>query len=372
MTRAQLAKTMGTTPKPVAASQGYEGQISFYNLGAQLQAVHRAAISPHQVDARLQRRGPAGLSEQVPGDGGFAVDSQFVSELLQKTYATGELLSRTTQIPITNPNANALKVPSFDEQSRANGSRFGGATSYWINQADTITASKPKVRLNELPLLKLAGLVYVTDELLQDTGALSSFMQIAFSGEMSFRAEEAIVAGTGAGQPLGITSSPATIVVAKESGQSANTILSANISKIWARMWGPSRSRGLFLVNPEIEGQLHGLTIGAGTSASPMYVPTTDPDSQPFNLLLGRPVIPSEYVAAASSQGDLVFIDPSQILVTEKDGIQASSSLHVKFLTDEMAFKFIWRMNAQSSWHTAITPQNGSTTVSPYVVLGAR
>jgi len=46
--------------------------------------------------------------------------------------------------------------------------------------------------------------------------------------------------------------------------------------------------------------------------------------------------------------------------------------MHVKFITDEMTYRFIARNDGQPSWNAALTPKNGSNTLSPYVALAAR
>jgi hypothetical protein len=52
-----------------------------------------------------------------------------------------------------------------------------------------------------------------------------------------------------------------------------------------------------------------------------------------------------------------------------KGGIEAASSIHVQFVTDETAFRFVYRMDGQPIWDTPVTPFQGSDTVSPFVAL---
>jgi HK97 family phage major capsid protein len=290
-----------------------------------------------------------------------------------RVYATGEFLSRVLKIPISNPAANSLNVNAFDESSRATGSRFGGVQTYWANEADTATASRPKFRAMNLTLGKILGVVYCTDELVQDASGLEAYLTEAFTAEFAFKAELAATFGTGAGQLLGCMNSPGLITVAKESGQATATIVSANIQNMYARMWGPSRSKAIWLVNSEVEPKLIGTTISVGTAGSvlPLYCPSEDAD-KPFATMLGRPVIPVEYCSAPGTLGDILFVDPAEYLLTEKDGVQTVPSLHVKFLTDECAFRFTWRVAGQPIWHTPLTPLNGSLTVSSMVTLAAR
>ena len=87
------------------------------------------------------------------------------------------------------------------------------------------TESKPKFRKIELSLKKLIGLCYATDELLEDAAALESVIRAGFSSEFGFLLDDAIINGTGAGQPLGILNSGCLVSVAAETGQKAATIV---------------------------------------------------------------------------------------------------------------------------------------------------
>ena len=52
-----------------------------------------------------------------------------------------------------------------------------------------------------------------------------------------------------------------------------------------------------------------------------------------------------------------------------KGGMQAASSIHVQFVTDETAFRFVLRLDGQPLWHSALTPYKGSDTLSPFVTV---
>jgi HK97 family phage major capsid protein len=94
--------------------------------------------------------------------------------------------------------------PQFDESSRANGSRLGGVQVYFENEADSIVApSKPKLALTEVKAGKVLGIMYLSSELMDDSNAdgLDGFCKYSFSQELTFRLENAIVSGSGDGQP---------------------------------------------------------------------------------------------------------------------------------------------------------------------------
>jgi HK97 family phage major capsid protein len=324
------------------------------------------------VDVRLAaQRAASGQNETVSSDGGFLVGTDVAGELVKRTYASSVLASRCKHLPVS-PNSNGLKMYGVNETSRASGSRWGGITSYWASEAGTLTASQMKFRQIELTLKKLTGLCYATDELLQDTTALQGVIQEAFPQEFAFVIDDAILRGSGAGQPLGIFNSNCLVTQAAEGSQTNTTINMANITKMWSRMWAPSRTNAVWFVNQDIESQLYQLTSAATSSATPVFLPAGGLSASPFSSLMGRSIIPIEQAATLGAVGDIILADFSQYLMIDKGGVQTAQSIHVRFLNDEQVFRFIVRLDGQPLWNAALTPFKGSNTQSPFVVLAGR
>ncbi|MCL2375291.1 MAG: phage major capsid protein [Firmicutes bacterium] len=178
--------------EPPKADPIKKDERTFRSLGEQMMAVYRASQPGSRIDTRLTTRSASGLNATNPSDGGFLVQTDFVKDLLKRTYDTGILASKCKRIPLTT-NANSLKINAIDEISRANGSRWGGLQTYWENEADQFTASKPKFRQMELSLKKLTGLCYATDELLQDASALEKVIKEGFAEEFGVRPDRALL-----------------------------------------------------------------------------------------------------------------------------------------------------------------------------------
>ncbi len=352
--------------KPEVKTAPKNEERKFKTFGEQLMAAYRASMPGGQVDNRLTTRAASGLNESNPSDGGFLVQQDFVSELLKRTYETGILASKVKKIPIST-SANGLKINAVDEDSRANGSRFGGVQTYWEGEADKLAGTKPKFRVLELSLKKLTGLCYATDELLQDTAALESVIRQAFAEEFGFKIDDAILTGTGAGEPLGILNSSSLVTVAKESNQTEK-ITVENLIKMWNRVWSRSRNNAVWFINQEIEPYLYTLKIGT----TPVYVPAGGLSEKPYGTLFGRPVIPLEQCSALGEVGDIILADLNQYLLIDKGGINAQSSIHVRFLYDENVFRFIYRVDGQPIWNKPLTPYKGTATQSPFVALAKR
>ena len=82
-------------------------------------------------------------------------------------------------------------------------------------------------------------------------------------------------------------------------------------------------------------------------------------------------MIAIEQMSALGDVGDILLGDFSQYLLIDKGSVEMASSMHVQFLTDELVFRFIYRVDGQSSWNAPLTPFKGAT-LSPFVTLAAR
>lgn len=351
-----------------------------YSFGEFLQDVAYATRTqmrsvPRRLEMHQKRNVQAaasGLNEGLPAEGGFLVGTDFIGGLIQRVYDNAAIAGRCQKVTISGAS-NSMKMNGVNETSRAAGSRYGGVLGYWIAEAGSPTASKPAFRQIELMLKKLGVLAYATDELIADAAALESIVSACVVGELDFMLQDSIINGNGAGKPLGILSSPCLVTVTKETGQEADTVVFQNISKMWARMWAPSRGNSVWLINQELEPQLDQLALPVGTGGVPAYMPPGGLADSPYGRLKGRPVIPIEQAAAIGDAGDIILADFSQYLLADKGGVQAASSMHVNFATDEMVYRFIYRVDGQPTWNSALTPFKGtSSTLSPFVTLGAR
>lgn len=361
----------------ITGAKDLEAEKPFKNLGEQLFFIKEAAINPSKTDKRLLAINEAhtkslkatGASEATGADAGFLLQQEFSNEALGRMYTTGEVMQRVTRRTV-GPGANGIVVNVINETSRADGSRFGGVQAYWLNEGGTKTASRPSYRRFPLNLEKLVGLYYATDELLQDLVAMEGEVSDAFSKEIMFKAEDACFNGSGAGLPLGILNAAATISIAKEAGQAANTIVYQNLVKMWARQWAASRANSAWFINQDVEPQLDQLSLAVGTGGIDARYVTYGPDG--VMRIKNRPVIPVEYCATLGTVGDIILADMSQYRWIDKGAVKQDVSIHVQFLTDETAFRWVYRCNGAPFWNAALTPKNGSNTLSPFITLATR
>ena len=338
-----------------------EADQPFPTGGEFFKAVKNAAYYPSEQDVRLKSLKATGLSENVPPDGGYLLAPQVAGGLIERMYQDGEVLNRVSSDTI-GPNSNSMLYNALDESSRADESRWGGILGYWLAEAGTKQATKPTFRQMELKLKKVAALCYATDELLDDATALESWLSRTVPLELRFQVEYAIIHGNGVGKPLGIMHSPALISILRIG---AGLIDATDISSMWARRWAGA-GEYVWYANPSIFPQLINLTIGN----FPLFVPMNSGfTGSAYNSIFGAPVIETEYTSALGTTGDLMLASMSQYQTINKGGVQAASSIHVSFTTDETAFRFVYRIDGQPLWDNPLTPKDGGNTLGPFVVL---
>jgi HK97 family phage major capsid protein len=237
----------------------------FKSFGDFALAVRSARLRPEATDDRLNvvAAAPGTYSnENVGVDGGYLVPTEFARDITKLSLDHDAFLPRCDSIPISG---NSMTFPS-DETTPwgANGVR-----AYWAAEAALATATKPVLKPNTMRLNKLIALVPVTDELIADSPAISAYLIGLMGRSIKWKVNDAIVNGTGAGQPLGILNGAGLVVIAKEGGQAANTVLPANIAKMYAAMPADYLQGAEWIVAPDAFPAIITLTLGN----YPLYVP---------------------------------------------------------------------------------------------------
>jgi len=320
--------------------------------------------------AEARRKAISGMSELVPQDGGILVQTDYQTGIMARVYDVGQLLQRADMTPISSA-ANSMAFYREKETSRVDGNRRGGIQAYWASEADEKTKSKPAFEKLRLELYKVIGLVYATDELLADAGALGAWVMTNLPEELRFKIEDAMINGTGAGMPQGIVGDAATVTVAKEVGQAADTIVTENVMKMWSRRWVP-KTDYVWIINQDCGPQLWQMSLAVGTGGQVVFMPPGGLSGVPYATLMGRPVIETEYNATVGTVGDIMLVSWSEYQMIEKGGMQSASSIHVRFIYDETVFRFVARVDGKPKWSSELTPFKGSNTVSPIVELASR
>lgn len=346
------------------------GFRSFGEFAAAVHAAGVAAANGHQVrDDRLifnaAAPGSSYANESTGSDGGFLVPVEYSQSLFQASQnQVDALLPYTDSTPVAG---NSMAFP-VDETTPWGTS---GIKAYWTNEAAEMAKSKPALDPMQLRLQKLTCLVPVTDELLADSGAIGSYLNSQTPVAMNWRTNEALWSGDGIGKPRGFFGSGAMVSVAKEGSQTGGTVIRQNITKMRARMAPASYRRAIWMINNDVLPQLDELAYGQATTNAAIYNPVGGDFG--YGMLLGRPVMVTQHNPTVGAQGDIALVDwKSYRTITKAGGIETATSMHLWFDMGLTAFRAIFRVAGQPLLTKPITPNNGTGTLSPFVVLDVR
>jgi HK97 family phage major capsid protein len=346
----------------------------FDNFADQLWAVKNAAVNGH-VDDRLARlnnqiTNASGANEMLPEEGGYVVQTDFATNMMDSAISAGQILSKVDKYEIKG-NSNRVEFTEIDESSVAT-TVYGGVQVYWASEAAAVTATKPKLKEVEIKLQKLMGIAYATYELDNDSNFTSQLYSKAFTLAIQRELESCVVGGNGAGKPLGFLVNKSLISVAIETGQTiaGGAVNWNNIVKMYNRALNSDDPNYVWLIHPDVSGLLDFLSFPVGTGGVPVYLPASLPGA--VSTMKGHSIVQSDQCSAIGTVGDINYVDLSQYMLITKGGVQADSSIHVQFLTAENCFRFIFRANGQPKKNKALTIKNSSNTRSSFVSLAAR
>lgn len=339
----------------------------FDSFGDMVAATHPKADPSNSKLSKLRNA----MGSEVPADGGFLVPEQFRSELLAVALEKAVVRPRATVVPMSSKE---LSIPTADETSHAS-SLFGGVTAAWTEESAQLDDSEPKFGRIKLEAKKLTAYTEAPNELVNDTPGFDAIIQRIFPSAVSWYEDSAFIDGTGVGEPLGLLRSGAAVSVAKESGQAADTIVWENIVKMYARMLPGSLSSAVWIANPDTFPELATMALSVGTGGGPVWMGFSAGQSganTPPMHILGRPLIFTEHSPTLGDAGDITFVDLSYYLIGDRQSMSLETSPHYKFRNDQLAIRLIQRCDGRLWLQSAITPENGTNTLSPVVKIAAR
>lgn len=305
--------------------------------------------------------------------GEYIIPVEWQNEILQVAMAPNNFFGRCRKIPL---RGNSVKMPyliNFDHYT--SGQLFGGVIAYWTSEEGTIQTSQPAFGNVELSLEKVTLMTPVTNEMLEDAPmSIPMFLQEVFGQVLAFKLEQKFISGNGAGEPLGLMNSACKVATVKDGSQTAGTITSTNLTNMKANMYKGGKRNGIWIYGDDSDIYTQIVTAKVGASDFPAFIPAGGfGNNTDLDKILGNSAIESEHMQAIGTEGDILFVDPSQYLVAVKqsDNPKFDSSMHLYFDTDRTAFRLTYRVDGAPWWKSALTTADNQSK-SPIVSLAVR
>lgn len=308
----------------------------FKGLNDFARTVHKACTGGG-IDKRLEMRLKAsGASEGVNADGGYATPVEYATTVFNDVTAQDSLLNSCFTIPMTS---NSIKLPALNYTTQGS----FGVTAYWEGEGQSITPSKANYRQPQLTLNKLAVLTPVTSELLEDGIAVEQTINYLAGQAITYKVNEAIVNGTGVGQPTGIVGHGSTVAVARNTALAVKAI---DVTSMDSAFVGDENRAEWLVSKADVNPQL--LTIADGAGRYLYFAPGSFGDAKGPPNLLGKRVRPLINCPTLGTAGDTILWDPKGYVVGYKStGINKAMSIHLYFATDEVAYRWTLRMDGR-------------------------
>lgn len=265
-----------------------------------------------------------------------------------------DMESRTVEMPVLDQTAASTTTPSF----------FGGIRVNWTEDGQTIVDTDPQYRDMALTAYELTGSTSVRNTLLDDVPALSSYLggRLGFPGAIAHAEDFAFLRGNGVGKPLGIVSAPATVAVTRTT---SSDIKYDDLANMLGRFMGDTP---VWVASISAKAKL---LLMNGPSGNPSYLWGNTTTGIP-NTLMGYPIIFTDKLPALGARGDILLADMSYYLLGNRENATTvETSDQQLFTQNKTVFRIVHRVGG-SPWLSApITLMDGSTTVSPFVVIAA-
>lgn len=331
-----------------------------FKTGFEFYGAVRKACTSQGVDERLDRRmkAAAGASENINADGGYAVPVEFAQNVYNDIIAQDSLFNRCMTLPM---GSNSLKLPALNYVTQGS----FGVTANWEGEAVTIPTSKPAYRQPQLTLNKLTVLTPVTSELLEDGIAVEAMINFLAGEAITYKINDAIINGTGAGMPSGVVGHASTVAVARNT---ALAVKFADVSSMEGGFMGNDDRAEWLISKADVQPQLYQISDTGGRAL--YFAPGTFGENKGPANMLGKRVRPLINCKTLGTAGDIILWDPKGYVFGYKStGINKAMSIHLYFATDQTAFRWTFRGDGRPWRDTTLANPGGTLAYGTAVTL---
>lgn len=332
------------------------------NADPRLQTFHDGSEPGTKQNAQGWVESQKDLIENVGASGGFLVPIEQRAELLQVPGPELVVRSRATVVPMRR---RQIQWPTLDQTNTTAGrpAWYGGVLAKWTEEAASKDETEPVFKQINLVAHKLVTYTEASDELLEDSAvSLEALLAQLFRGSIDWYEEDAFIVGTGAGQPLGVINAGATFIQARAA---AGAIGLVDIINMLEHFHG---SNPIWLISRSALPSIMQLN---GPAGNPSYVFMPNARDGMPGTLFGYPVFWNEHCPILGSQGDIGLYDFKMYLVGDRQATTIDASKHYRFQYDLTAWRAVHRVDGQPWLTQPIYEKDGTTQISPFVILGA-
>ncbi|WEG14149.1 phage major capsid protein [Pullulanibacillus sp. KACC 23026] len=305
---------------------------------------------------------PSFRNEQSMGtgsEGGYAVPTQFRPDVMMLDPESAIVRSRAQVIPAGDPPDAAITMPALDQGSSG---VYGGVQVQWISEGAQIPDTSTALKEITLQPQEVAASITVTDKLLRNWSAASTFLSNLLTKAMMAAEDIAFLTGNGTGKPTGVIGAAGAKVVNR---QTASKITTLDIVTMYAQLYAASQGSAIWVAN---QSTLPLIASLKDENNNYIFIRGDITKGIP-STLLGVPIIFTGKTSVLGAKGDLALVDLENYLVKDGSGPYIAASEHALFTQNKTIIKVYWNVDGKPWVTEPLKLEDGVTTVSPYVIL---
>jgi HK97 family phage major capsid protein len=268
--------------------------------------------------------------------GGYTVPDEFRKELIRALDEENVIRKYATQF---TTSSGIMTIPV--------NSAHGSAS--WKTEAAAYAESDETFSEVTLNAYKGTALIKVSEEILNDSAFnIDSFLATEFGRRLGKLEEEAFIAGSGSGQPTGLIGGTTLGTTAT----ATNAITADELMDLYHALARPYRSRAIWVMKDSTIKMIRKLRTGVTNDLTYLWQPglsAGEPDT-----LLGRPVVPSEFMPAATTGlKSVVFGDLSYYYIGDRQSISMQRLVELYAANGQVGFRQFKRTDGKLALATA-------------------
>lgn len=292
-------------------------------------------------------------------DAGVMIPPQFSQEILRLSGEDEIVMPRSQNIPAGSPPDAPFSIPYFQQ---GDSGVTGGVDIQWTAEEQ----DKPDINdpvLSELTLIpkEASGIATINNKTLANWQAAGVFIQDLMRQAWVNERDMKFLRGSGAGAPLGIHNAPGAVEIARTTAATFGYVDALNmLSRLYAGTGSP-----VWVINQTIMPTVmtmidpNGNFIYNGGDAK-SGVPAT---------LLGYPVLWNGKTPTLGNRADISLVKFNYFLTKMGSGPFVALSEHSRFRQNQTQFRLVVNVDGQPWVKDPLLLEDGSTRVSPYVIL---
>lgn len=254
------------------------------------------------------------------------VPPEFRAELQQLPYDQPSVFDRVTVIP---SSTGTVTWPAL-VQTASN--EFGGVAFQWLGEGATKPETEPEFEQKEIVTHELSGYTEISERLLARSSInLETLLAELFRGAMVYTIDNAILQGSGTGQPLGVINTTGINLVTRATAEAVGY---ADLVNLKHAVKAVHRGGATFVLEDSVE---LGLELLTDTQGRPLF--NASVANGPYDRLTGYPYIVGTNNTSLGYVGDIVYGNLRHYVLVMEEDITLARSEHVKFRTNKIAFK---------------------------------